>query len=61
VRRQPPDLLVVHEADPLKTASVKQLRDFYDYRNADVVLIGEPGLQKRLVAPAQPRTTTTTG
>jgi serine protease AprX len=32
VRRQPPDLLVVDKADRLKTASLEQLRDFYDRR-----------------------------
>ena len=42
------ELLIIDEADRLKTTGLEQVRDYFDHHNMGVILIGMPGIQKRL-------------
>jgi DNA transposition AAA+ family ATPase len=51
--RDPTTLLLVDEVDRIKMAGLEQLRDIFDHGSIGLVLIGMPGLERRLARYAQ--------
>ena len=42
------ELLTIDEADRLKTTGLEQVRDYFDHHHMGVILVGMPGIEKRL-------------